>query len=143
PGARGAGGDADAWGGMGGHIGAPHVKMTSLFEAPLRVVSIGLDIFARELDRGGVGQVHVDWRPPAGGDHRMAALLARLGPRRAEIEGANATALTRLVEGDPVLVDCRPARDAIGLPERTVLHAGPPLAWARMCPPLQAAVLCA
>ena len=24
-----------------------------------------------------------------------------------------------------------------------VLHAGPPLAWARMCEPVQAAVLCA
>ena len=32
-------------------------------------------------------------------------------------------------------VDCRPAWEALELPERTVLHAGPPLAWARMCEP--------
>jgi hypothetical protein len=114
-----------------------------LLDAPPRVVSIGLDIFARELERVGVSQVHVDWRPPAGADPRLAALLARLMPRRAEIESANATALGRLVEGDPVLVDCRPAREAIGLPERIVLHASPPLDWSRMCAPLQAAILCA
>jgi hypothetical protein len=114
-----------------------------LLDAPPRVVSIGLDIFARELERVGVSQVHVDWRPPAGADPRLAALLARLMPRRAEIESANATALGRLVEGDPVLVDCRPAREAIGLPERMVLHASPPLDWSRMCAPLQAAILCA
>ena len=117
--------------------------MTSLLGAPPRVVSIGLDIFARELERVGVSQVHVDWRPPAGADPRLVALLARLEPRRSEIDGANATALGRLVEGDPVLVDCRPAREAIGLPERMVLHASPPLDWSRMCAPLQVAILCA
>ena len=42
-----------------------------------------------------------------------------------------------------MLVDCRPAREALGLPERTVLHSGPPLPWERACPPVQAAVLCA
>jgi Protein of unknown function (DUF1116) len=36
-----------------------------------------------------------------------------------------------------------PAREALGLPERTVLHAGPPLAWERACPPVQTAILCA
>jgi hypothetical protein len=106
-------------------------------------VNIGLDVFARELAREGVSRVHVDWRPPAGADPRLASLLARLLARSAEIETANAEALRRLMEGEPALVDCRPARDAIGLPERLVLHAGPPLAWARMCVPLQAAVLCA
>jgi len=116
--------------------------MSTLLEGPPRVVTIGLDLFAEELQRVGVSQLHVDWRPPAGGNPRLAALLARL-TLRAEIDSANATALTRLVEGDPVLVDCRPAHEAIGLPERTVLHAGPPLGWPRMCPPLQAAVLCA
>jgi hypothetical protein len=115
----------------------------SLLGGPPRVVNIGLEVFARELERLGVSQVHVDWRPPAGADPRQASLLARLQSRHTEIETANAEALRRLVEGEPVLVDCRPARQAIGLPERTVLHAGPPIEWARMCAPLQAAVLCA
>jgi hypothetical protein len=106
-------------------------------------VNVGLDVFARELERVGVSQVHVDWQPPAGADPRLASLLARLLARSTEIEAANAEALRRLVEGEPALVDCRPAREAIDLPERMVLHAGPPLEWARMCVPLQAAALCA
>jgi hypothetical protein len=115
----------------------------ALLGGPPRVVNIGLDLFARELERLGVSPIHVDWRPPAGGDPRLASLLARLLARGTEIEAANAEALRRLVEGEPALVDCRPAREAIGLPDRVVLHAGPPLDWPRMCVPLQAAVLCA
>ncbi|HVQ74323.1 MAG TPA: DUF1116 domain-containing protein [Candidatus Binatia bacterium] len=42
-----------------------------------------------------------------------------------------------------MLVDCRPAREALGLEGRRVLHAGPPLRWERACPTIQAAVLCA
>ncbi|MGH7392809.1 MAG: DUF1116 domain-containing protein [Candidatus Rokuibacteriota bacterium] len=42
-----------------------------------------------------------------------------------------------------MLVDCRPAWEALGLPPRTVLHAGPPIAWEHTCAPLRAAVLCA
>jgi len=117
--------------------------VSSLLSVPPRVVSVGIEIFTRELGRLGVGHVQVDWRPPAGADPRLATLLARLEARRAEVDAANAEALGRLVEGEPALVDCRPAREAIGLPDRTVLHAGPPLEWTRMCAPLQAAVLCA
>jgi Protein of unknown function (DUF1116) len=40
-------------------------------------------------------------------------------------------------------VDCRPAREALGLHERIVLHSGPPLPWERACPTVQAAILCA
>jgi len=50
-----------------------------LFEQPLRVINVGLEGFARELDSLGVAVVQVDWRPPAGGDPTMADLLAKLG----------------------------------------------------------------
>jgi hypothetical protein len=46
-----------------------------------------------------------------------------------------------MVSADPVLVDCVPARDALGLPDHLVLHAGPPIAWAAMCPPLRGAIV--
>src|SRR5512144_3133443 len=59
------------------------------------------------------------------------------------IKGANQTALDRLVQAQPVLVDCLPAERAMGLTGRTILHAGPPLAWERACATMQAAVLCA
>ncbi|HEV8614982.1 MAG TPA: DUF1116 domain-containing protein [Methylomirabilota bacterium] len=108
-----------------------------------RVVNIGLPLFAETLARAGVEVVHVAWTPPAGGDPRLAALLARLESRAEAIERANRTALERLTGGAPFLVDCRPAREALELPDRTVLHAGPPIAWERMCPPMRAAILCA
>lgn len=59
------------------------------------------------------------------------------------IKTANQTTLERLTEGQPVLVDCRPAAQAVGLAERTVLHAGPPLAWERACATVQSAICCA
>ena len=50
----------------------------SLIEGPLRVVNVGLELFAKELRAEGVEVVHVDWRPPAGGNPRLAGLLERL-----------------------------------------------------------------
>jgi uncharacterized protein DUF1116 len=58
----------------------------------------------------------------------------------ASVREANAEALRRLGAAQPVLVDCRPAGEALALPARTVLHAGPPLGWAAMCPMLRGAV---
>ena len=57
---------------------------------------------------------------------------------------ANALALERLTAADPVLVDVRPAHEVLeGLPPTTCRHAGPPIAFADMCPPMQGAVYCA
>lgn len=55
--------------------------MSSLARLPageIRVINVGLESFALELDRLGVAVIHVDWAPPAGGDPRRAALLALL-----------------------------------------------------------------
>jgi Protein of unknown function (DUF1116) len=58
------------------------------------------------------------------------------------IDEANQEALRRILAGDPVLVDVVPASEAItGLAERTILHAGPPITWERMCGPLRGAVM--
>ena len=53
------------------------MSLTSLLGQPLRVVNVGLEIFARELEADSVVVVHVDWRPPSGSPS-VAALLARL-----------------------------------------------------------------
>jgi FdrA protein len=44
----------------------------------LRVVNVGLDSFADDLRADGVPVVQLDWRPPADGNARLAALLAEL-----------------------------------------------------------------
>ncbi len=58
-----------------------------------------------------------------------------------KIETANQEALRRMLSGDPVLVDVIPASEAIPrLREHMILHAGPPIEWARMCGPMRGAV---
>ena len=54
------------------------MTVPDLFAGPLRVVNLGLELFAETLAADGVIVVHVDWRPPAGGDPRLAVLLAAL-----------------------------------------------------------------
>ena len=105
--------------------------------SPLRVVSLGVDAFAAEVAAAGIPVVHLDWRPPAGGDPRVAATLAALDDAR-----ANAEFLERVQAGSATLVDVRVARDVVpGMGGRTVLHAGPPLSWDRMCGPVRGAII--
>ena len=51
----------------------------NLLEENLRVINIGLERFAWELDQQGVEVVNVDWSPPAGGDTKIGNLLSKLG----------------------------------------------------------------
>lgn len=44
-----------------------------------KIINVGLDGFADELAQQGVAVVRVAWTPPAGGDAKLAALLAKLG----------------------------------------------------------------
>lgn len=43
------------------------------------VINIGLELFADTLKDQGIDVINVDWRPPAGGDKKMAELLNKLG----------------------------------------------------------------
>jgi hypothetical protein len=47
-----------------------------LLGGELRVINVGLEVFALELEAAGVAVVHVEWQPPAG-DAAVAALLER------------------------------------------------------------------
>jgi hypothetical protein len=50
-----------------------------LLTTPVRVINVGLEGFATELRAQGVPVVHLQWQPPAGGDEKLAELLAKLG----------------------------------------------------------------
>jgi hypothetical protein len=56
------------------------------------------------------------------------------------IAAANAESVRRILAADPVLVDVVPAADVLALADRTILHAGPPIGWERMCGPMRGAV---
>ena len=113
-----------------------------LLQRPIGVVNVGLAGFAQDLASQHVRVVHVEWTPPARGDAKLAAVLAELADRHeAAIARANAEALRRILDGEPVLVDVQTAGDVIAdLGERVIQHAGPPIEWDRMCGPLQGAI---
>ena len=52
---------------------------SSLLQRPVKIVNIGLEGFARELEAQSIPVLHVQWTPPAGGNAKLAALLAKLG----------------------------------------------------------------
>ncbi len=58
------------------------------------------------------------------------------------IDEANRRATAAVLESRPVLVGTAPAADVIaGLHKHLILHAGPPITWARMSGPLRGAVI--
>jgi hypothetical protein len=105
------------------------MSVDALLAGPIRVVNVGLEGFARDLAANGAAVVQVDWKPPRFGFDE-------------KIEAANREALRRILAAEPVLTDVRRAGDLIPELEarRLVLHAGPPIAWERMCGPLRGAI---
>ena len=59
------------------------------------------------------------------------------------IDAANQEAVARLLRARPAWTAVLPAREAIGLEGRAILHAGPPIEWKRMCAPMRGAVVAA
>ena len=109
-------------------------------DAPAGVINIGLGAFAADLARLGVPVVDVDWSPPARGDARLATLVERLIADPA-VTAANEGAVGRMLAADPWWTDVVPAAQAMPeLGPGTILHAGPPIAWERMCGPLRGAI---
>jgi FdrA protein len=50
----------------------------AVLHQPLAAINVGLESFTESLIAQGAAVVQVDWRPPAGGDERLAALLERM-----------------------------------------------------------------
>ena len=107
----------------------------SFFGTPLRVVNVGLGSFAESMQAQGVPVAQVDWRPP------LAPRLL-VTSKGVDVEAANTEAVKRIIQGRPVLVGMGIARQVIpGYHDRLILHAGPPIAWERMCGPQRGAVM--
>ncbi len=53
-------------------------QINSLFATGLKVVNIGVKSFYEDLKQQKCQAVHVDWRPVAGGNKRLADALALL-----------------------------------------------------------------
>ncbi len=58
------------------------------------------------------------------------------------VRAANEECLKRIQQGTATLVDIRLAGDVVpGLEGKSVYHAGPPVAWDRMCGPMRGAII--
>ena len=101
------------------------MTLGGLLSSPPAIVAAGVDVFSDALRAQGAEVHDVDWRPPGFGDPDDLTAIA-LDPRRA---AANRTAVERVLAAGSLLTDVRPARDVLELPDRVLLHSGPPLTW--------------
>lgn len=111
----------------------------SLFNQQLNVVNIGLELFSKTLTSQDVTVTPVAWRPPASGDKRVAMLIEH---NKEKIDAANDRVIDIYNRAQPVLLGVKPAHTVLkGMTKDTILHAGPPISWDRMCGPMQGAIL--
>lgn len=50
----------------------------SPIQQPVRVINMGIESFSEDLRKVEVDVIQMDWRPPAGGDRKLIALLDSL-----------------------------------------------------------------
>jgi len=109
-------------------------------QGKLQVVNVGLASFAEAIRASGAQVVQVQWAPPAQGDRAAGAALAAL-VGNGKVQAANARAFAAYAKAQPVLEGVGIARTCVPrMSARTILHAGPPIAWRRMCGPMQGAI---
>jgi len=114
--------------------------MSHLAAASLGVINVGLAQFAGTIAAAGARATQLEWSPPALGDRALGMALARL-TRHEKIEQANEKAFAAFLGASPVLRGVGTAGETLArMGERTILHAGPPLAWRDMCSPMQGAI---
>jgi hypothetical protein len=63
-------------------------KLSSFFNKNVQVINIGIPSFAEDLTRQGVANIHVDWRPPAGGNRKIQALLEKINSWQEKVRAA-------------------------------------------------------
>ena len=108
-----------------------------LLDKRLSVINIGLQTFAESVRAHGVEVIDVDFRPSPYDAPRLTRTRAGM-----DIEAANAESVRRIIAGRAVLVGLGIAREVIpGMRDQMILHAGPPIAWDRMCGPVRGAVM--
>jgi hypothetical protein len=59
------------------------------------------------------------------------------------IDSANRQAVEKIMSSQPTWIDIKPAKEVLGIDKYTLLHAGPPVSWDRMCGPMRGAVMAA
>lgn len=118
--------------------------MTSLFKQPLNVINVGIEMFSDDLKKQHVPVTHLNWTPPGQGNVAVIRALDKIESNAAlqeKIAAANAQALERIIQSQPMLVGYDQAINVVpGMTKNTILHAGPPVEWKDMCGAMKGAV---
>lgn len=115
--------------------------MSEIFGKKLNFLNVGTPLFKSEIEKQNIGCLQVDWKPVAGGNIKIIEALDKLSedPR---VDEANAKAVEIIKNAHPKLIDMDLAINAIpGMTSHTILHAGPPIEYERMCGPMQGAII--
>jgi FdrA protein len=60
------------------HANKSDPNLDEMFSAAFSGINVGLEIFYDSLVEQGAEVIHVDWRPPAGGNESLMSLLAKM-----------------------------------------------------------------
>jgi FdrA protein len=60
------------------NVWGPKPVDLSVLQQPLAAINVGLESFTESLKAQGAAVIQVDWRPPAGGNERLMAILQRM-----------------------------------------------------------------
>lgn len=118
--------------------------MNPLFEQDLEVINVGLERFTQDILAQGGKSIQLDWAPPALGNEEVLKALAILEKTEnmKKITAANQRIFERISSANIHLVGYAPALEVVpGMKKNLILHAGPPITWAKMNGPMRGAVL--
>lgn len=113
----------------------------SLFSQPLNVINVGIAMFSDDLKKQHVEVTQLDWTPPGQGNMQVVQALDNIAdsPLADKIAAANQQALERIIQSHPVLIGFDQAINVVpGMTPKTILHAGPPITWEKMCGAMKA-----
>ena len=62
--------------------------LQDFFGKKVKVINLGIASFADDLRKQGVETIHADWRPPAGGNKKIQALLTKVANWQSKAKSA-------------------------------------------------------
>lgn len=118
-------------------------KINELFNGKIHAINVGIEFFKDDIIKQNANASHLDWKPPGGGKPELINALDRLENAAVaeKISAANKLAVERIINSQPMLVGFDQAINVVpGMTKTTILHAGPPITWDKMCGAMKGAV---
>jgi len=112
-------------------------SISTLFGQELYILNVGLESMADSVRGQQVDTGQIQWKPPPQTHPNLMFTAEGIS-----IEDANREVCERVCQSRAVLVGMGIAKEIIpGMHDHMILHAGPPIAWERMCGPTRGAVM--